>query len=92
MAMREVAVMAMTHMRSGICMAGLLTEGADKSGWVRPVKERDSLRLGDMTDAAGRVVEMYDIVTLELSKARPDPPHVEDWLADALEHAGQTAD
>ena len=86
MAMREVAVMAMTHMRSGICMAGLLTEGAGKSGWVRPVKERDSLRLGDMTDAAGRVVEMYDIVTLELSKARPDPPHVEDWLADLIYH------
>ena len=50
--------------------------------WVRPVKEHDSLLLGDMTTADGTVVCMGDVVDLTLIEARPDGSHIEDWVAD----------
>ena len=88
MPIQEVLVLAMTYMRSGICTAGFTTQPDPVSGlrWVRPVKEHSNLRLADMTDAAGRVVQCDDVVELELSKPCPDPPHTEDWLADCIYH------
>ena len=82
--MHEVLIMAMTRMLSGICTAGYINEPHTESGlrWVRPVKEFGSLLLGDMTDAAGRVVQMGDVVALALLQPRPDPTHTEDWLTD----------
>ena len=71
---KEVLIMAMTRMRSGICTAGFITAD-DPPGalvWVRPVKEYGSLLLGDMTDAAGRVVQVGDVVELALRRPRPD--------------------
>lgn len=81
---RDVLILAMTKMRSGICTAGFTTEADPVSGlkWVRPVKEHSTLLLGDMTDADGRVVECFDVVSLDLQAARPDAPHVEDWITD----------
>jgi len=57
--------------------------------WVRPVKEHDTLLLGDITDAQGRVIRCGDVVQLELLKPRPVAPHVEDWTADLLRHRPQ---
>jgi hypothetical protein len=76
----------MTKMLSGICTAGFTTELDPVSGlkWVRPVKEHGTLLLGDMTDADGRVVQCCDVVSLNLRKPRPDPPHSEDWITDFI--------
>lgn len=85
---KEVLIMAMTRMRSGICTAGFMA-GDDPPGglaWVRPVKEHGALLLGDMTDAAGRVVRMGDVVELALVRPRPVPVHQEDWVAEFIRH------
>ena len=85
---KEVLIMAMTRMRSGICTAGFVTAD-DPPGavaWVRPVKEYGSLLLGDMTDAAGRVVQVGDVVELALRRPRPDPVHSEDWVTEFIRH------
>jgi len=88
MPVQEVLVLAMTYMRSGICTAGFTQErdAVTHLRWVRPVKQHDTLRLADMTDAAGRVVQCDDVVEMDLKKPRPDPPHTEDWLADFIYH------
>ncbi len=80
----EVLILAMTRMRSGICTAGFTTQPDVVTGlrWVRPVKAHATLLLGDMTDDTGRVVQCSDVVSLELKRPCPDPPHTEDWLAD----------
>ena len=84
MPVEEVLVLAMTRMRSGICTAGFTTQPNATTGlwWVRPVKEYDTLLLGDMTDPTGYVVQCSDVVELNLKKPRPEPPHTEDWLTD----------
>lgn len=81
---REVLILAMTKMLSGICTAGFTTDRDPTSGlrWVRPVRDFDTLQCGDMTDAEGRLVQCCDVVELDLIEPRPDPPHVEDWLVD----------
>lgn len=86
MSRQDVLVLAMTKMLSGICTAGFTTESDPVSGlkWVRPVKEHGTLLLGDMTDADGRVVQCFDVVSLNLKQPRPDPPHAEDWITDFI--------
>jgi hypothetical protein len=78
----------MTHMLSGICTAGFTREPDPITGlrWVRPVRDFDTLRPGDMSDADGRLVQCGDVVELNLIAPRPDPPHVEDWLTDFIHH------
>jgi hypothetical protein len=85
---QEILVMAMTRMLSGVCTAGFTRERDPVSHlrWVRPVKERDSLLLGDLTDADGRVIQCDDVIELRLQRHRPDPPHSEDWLTDFIFH------
>jgi hypothetical protein len=85
---QEVLILAMTRMLSGICTAGVTQEPDPVSGlrWVRPVREFGTLLPGDMTDANGRLVQCCDVVELDLLAPRPDPPHVEDWLADFVHH------
>ena len=82
--MPEVLVLAMTCMRSGICTAGFTTQPDTITGlrWVRPVKEHDTLLLGDMTDPTGYLVQCSDVVELGLKNPRSEPPHTEDWLTD----------
>jgi len=86
MSVQQVLILAMTKMRSGICVAGFTTEPAPVTGlrWVRPVREFDTLLCGDMTDGDGRLVQCNDVVELNLISPRPDPPHVEDWLVDCV--------
>lgn len=83
---KEILIMAMTRMRSGICTAGLVAdaEAAGGMAWVRPVKPYGSLLLGDMTDAAGRVVQVGEVVELALVRPRPNPVHREDWVTDFI--------
>ena len=86
MPVQQVLILAMTRMRSGICTAGFTTEPAPVTGlrWVRPVREFDTLLCGDMMDKDGRLVQCNDVVELNLVSARPDPPHVEDWVIDCV--------
>ncbi len=88
MPLHEVLILAMTKMASGICTAGFTTDYHPTTGlrWVRPVREFDTVQPGDMTDAEGRLVQCCDVVELSLMRPRPDPPHVEDWLADFVRH------
>ena len=88
MAPKEILIMAMTRMLSGICTAGFMAADDPHGGltWVRPVKEFGSLLLGDMTDVAGRVVQTGDVVELALLRPRPDPVHREDWVAEFIHH------
>ena len=85
---QEVLILAMTYMRSGICTAGLTSEPdvTTHLRWVRPVKEHSTLLLGDMTDAAGRVVQCSDVVELDFRKPRSNPPHTEDVIAEWIYH------
>lgn len=88
MPVQEVLILAMTYMRSGVCTAGFTPEADTVTylRWVRPVKAYGSLALGDLTDAAGRVIQCNDVVELELQKPRPQPPHIEDVLTDFVYH------
>jgi hypothetical protein len=85
---QEILIMAVTRMLSGMCTAGFSHEPHPASAlrWVRPVKEHDTLLLGDLTDAARRVIEPGDVVELALSRPRPVPPHCEDWVTDCIHH------
>jgi len=80
----EFLVMAMTYMRGGICTAGFIEDPDTTSGlrWVRPVKPFGALLIGDMTDTAGRVIQMGDVVTMNLVRPEPKHVHSEDWLTD----------
>lgn len=81
---RDLLIVAVTRMKSGLCMAGYWPEPHPRSGlrWVRPVRPYDTLLVGDLTDDAGRVVEPWDVVDLPWAGARPQPPHVEDCEVD----------
>jgi hypothetical protein len=85
---QQVLVMAMTHMLSGVCTAGFSRQKDPVSHlrWIRPVKERGTILLGDLTDGDGRVIQPGDVVELHSRQARPDPPHAEDWVTDFIYH------
>jgi hypothetical protein len=84
MPVREVLILAMTKMKSGICTAGFVTERAPVTGlrWVRPAREFDTVLPEDMLDPDGHLILCGDVVALNLVTPRPDPPHVEDWITD----------
>jgi len=84
MPLQEILILAMTRMRSGICTAGFTREPNPVYSlrWVRPVLDFGTLLPGDMTYADGRLVQCCDVVDLNLIAPHPDPPHIEDWLAD----------
>lgn len=81
---REVLLLAMTKMRSGICVAGFTPETDPRTGlrWVRPVRDFDTVQSGDMSDANGYLYQCGDVVELHLLEPRPNLPHVEDWITD----------
>lgn len=88
MPLQQVLLLAMTRMRSGICVAGFTTEPDPITGlhWVRPVRDFDTVQCGDMCDEHGCVFDCCDVVELHLLEPRPEPPHVEDWLTDFVHH------
>jgi hypothetical protein len=85
-----LAMLAVTLMKTGVCIAGVRPDRP--SEWVRPVRDFGSVLLGDITypSAPGesipapqrRVMRPFDLVELTLGRARPEPPHVEDWTCD----------
>jgi hypothetical protein len=68
-------------MEAGFCVAGV-AEGSSR--WVRPVKRTGHIEGRDLLDGSGRGVEPLDLVEYELLRAKPERPHVEDWLANFL--------
>jgi hypothetical protein len=81
---QQVLLLAVTRMRSGICVAGFTPEPDPVTGlrWVRPVRDFGTVQPGDMCDENECLFECGDVIALRLIEPRPDPPHVEDWLAD----------
>jgi hypothetical protein len=85
-----LAILAVTHMRTGVCLAGVRPEAP--AVWVRPVREHETVLLGDITypsspgavvpPHARRVMQPFDLAELALLRPRPDPPHIEDWTCD----------
>jgi hypothetical protein len=73
-------------MRGGICVAGM--SGAAGPGshlhWVRPVKQRGPLLLGDIRYANGTLMRLGDVIDWRMGAPQPDPPHVEDVLVDPI--------
>jgi len=88
MPVKPVLLLAMTRMRSGICVAGFTTDPDPLTGlrWVRPVRDFDTVQSGDMCDEHGCLFNCCDVVELHLIERRPEPPHVEDWLTDFVHH------
>ena len=85
-----LAILAVTHMRTGVCLAGVRPDAP--AVWVRPVREHETVLLGDITypsapgagapPHARRVMQPFDLAELALLHPRPDPPHIEDWTCD----------
>ena len=84
MANQETLILAVTQMHGGVCIAGMTTEPDQVTGlqWVRPTREHGHVLLGDITTTEGTVVQPFDVVDFCLLRARPDPPHTEDWVTD----------
>jgi hypothetical protein len=89
-----LVMLAVTVMKTGVCIAGVRPDAPGT--WVRPVREFGSVLLGDITyapapggersSAVPHVMRPFDVVAFELGRARPDPPHVEDWTCDFAHH------
>jgi hypothetical protein len=83
-----LALLAVTMMKTGVCVAGVRAE--PPGVWVRPVREFGSVLLGDITYPAARstltgerrVMRPFDLAEVTLAHARREPPHVEDWTCD----------
>ncbi len=78
--MSRITLLAVTRMLSGVCIAGLDEEGR----WVRPVKERAGLLIGDITYPTRAVMQTFDVAEFPVLRARPQPPHVEDFISDFI--------
>ncbi len=83
---QEVLILALTKMLSGICTAGFSCTPDPTTGlsWIRPTRKMGAVLPGDMITVDGRMIECYDVVDLCLLEPRPDPPHIEDWIADFI--------
>lgn len=81
---QEVLILAVTRMQAGVCLAGMTQEPDPVTGlrWVRPVREYGHVLLGDVTTPEGTLLRPFDVVEFSLTRHCPDPPHVEDWIAD----------
>jgi hypothetical protein len=85
-----LVMLAVTHMKTGICIAGVNPDAP--ANWVRPVREFGTILLGDITYPAPpaasipagqrRAMRPFDVAELGLGHARPAPPHIEDWTCD----------
>jgi hypothetical protein len=82
----EILILAVTRMRSGVCIAGMSGEADPASGlrWVRPVKQHGSLLPGDIRYADGRMMRAGDVISWRMGAPRPNPPHVEDVLVNPI--------
>ncbi|MHB0877365.1 MAG: dual OB domain-containing protein [Anaerolineae bacterium] len=95
MATGPMLIMAMSKMKGGICTAGFATESDPVTGlrWVRPLRRYDTLLAEDMcmprpfsSDGGGGLARCFDVLDVSLVRPCPEPPHVEDWVADFVRH------
>jgi hypothetical protein len=77
--MTDLLILAVTKMLSGVCIGGVIPGGRR---WVRPVKEHGTILVGDVRLADGSLMRPFDIISLNLGKARPQASHVEDVVCD----------
>ena len=74
---RSIRILAVSRMDGGVCVAGV----EESSGrWIRPVKDYGSVLKTDLYDADGEVIEPLDLVTFNVIRRQPSPPHVEDRI------------
>jgi hypothetical protein len=88
----DILILAVTRMRSGICVAGMTGEADPISGlrWVRPVKQHGPLLAGDIRNAEGRLLRAGDVVAWRMGVPQPDPPHIEDVLVNPIRDRPQS--
>jgi hypothetical protein len=88
MPVQELLILAVTKMLGGVCIAGMTTERHPVTGlrWVRPVREYAHVLVGDITTAAGAVLQPFDVVKFNFLQPHPIPPHTEDWITDFVHH------
>lgn len=85
--MTELVLLAVTRMQSGVCIGGTPPPSTGLSPrWIRPVKPFGTLMPGDIRLPHGELMQPWDIVALELGRARSHPPHVEDVETDFVHH------
>jgi len=80
----ELLILAVTKMLGGVCIAGMTSDPDPVTGlrWVRPVREFGHVLLGDITTPDQEVLRPFDVVSFNLIRPRPEPPHTEDWITD----------
>lgn len=76
---RNVRLLAVSRMQGGVCIAGVVDQPRQ---WVRLVKQRGPVTVADLRHGTGDTMHPLDLVTFNLIKRSPSPPHVEDWIAD----------
>ena len=83
---KQVLVLAMTRMLTGVCTAGLTMDPHPQSklAWIRPVKDFGTLLLGDLRTADGQMIGCGDVVEFQVLKPRPNSPHVEDCVTELV--------
>jgi Dual OB-containing domain len=79
----DLVLLAVTRMQSGVCIGGTPPLSRDHPPhWVRPVKPFGTLMPDDIRLPHGGLMQPWDIVALQLGRARSQPPHVEDVETD----------
>jgi hypothetical protein len=81
----ELVLLAVTRMQSGVCIGGIPPPSTGlPPRWVRPVKPFGTLIPDDIRLPHGGLMQPWDIVALQLGRARSHPPHVEDVEAEFI--------
>ncbi len=82
----DILILAVTRMRGGICVAGMsgAADPISRLQWVRPIKQRGPLLLGDIRYASGTLMRAGDVINWRMGAPQPDPPHVEDVLVNPI--------
>lgn len=68
----------MSRMDAGFCIAGV-TE--DFSSWIRPTRASGQISKFDLQDFRHRLINPLDLISFDLLRRQPSPPHTEDWAA-----------
>jgi hypothetical protein len=81
---QDLLILAVTKMLGGVCIAGMTGEPNPVTGlcWVRAIREYGHVLLGDITTPDKQVLRPFDVVSFNLIRPHPMPPHTEDWISD----------
>ena len=77
-------ILAAARADDGLVVAGMTTEPDPVTGlrWVRLAREHGLVQMEDLITPDGQTVRPFDVVELNLIRARPIPPRTEDWITD----------